>query len=98
MNYREKIRKAIECPQFGNETYGEWGSLNLEQRKYIKRLLDELDRADNYIKSVYLENEQLKDNWNKLKEIMEEETREYWNTNILEIMQKLEGSDSNGIK
>ena len=96
MNYREKIRKAIECPQFGNETYGEWGSLNLEQRKYIKRLLDELDRADNYIKSVYLENEQLKDNWNKLKEIMEEETREYWNTNILEIMQKIEGSDSNG--
>ena len=41
---------------------------------------------------------QLKDNWNKLKEIMEEETREYWNTNILEIMQKIEGSDSNGIK
>lgn len=70
--------------------------MNLEQRKYIKRLLDELDRADNYIKSVYLENEQLKDNWNKLKEIMEEETREYWNTNILEIMQKIEGSDSNG--
>lgn len=61
MNYREKIRKAIECPQFGNETYGEWGALNLEQKKYIKRLLDELDRADNYIKSVYLENEQLKD-------------------------------------
>lgn len=96
MNYRERIRKSIECPQFSNETYGEWGALNLEQRKYIKRLLDELDRADNYIKSVYLENEQLKDNWNKLKEIMEEETREYWNTNILEIMQKIEGSDSNG--
>ena len=95
MNYRERIRKSIECPQFSNETYGEWGALNLEQRKYIKRLLDELDRADNYIKSVYLENEQLKDNWNKLKEIMEEETREYWNTNILEIMQKIEGSDSN---
>lgn len=72
MNYRERIRKSIECPQFGNETYGEWGALNLEQRKYIKRLLDELDRADNYIKSVYLENEQLKDNWNKLKEYFNE--------------------------
>lgn len=23
MNYREKIRKAIECPQFGNTNYGE---------------------------------------------------------------------------
>lgn len=68
MNYREKIRKAIECPQFGNEHYGEWGALTLEQRKYIKRLLDELDSADNYFKKVYLENKQLKDNWNKLKE------------------------------
>lgn len=44
------------------------------------------------------ENQELKNSWNKLKEIMEEETREYWNTNILEIMQKIEGSDSNGIK
>lgn len=75
MNYREKIRKAIECPQFGNETYGEWGALNLEQRKYIKRLLDELDRADNYIKNVHLENKQLKDNWNKLKEWLNNEIK-----------------------
>ena len=61
MNYREKIRKAIECPQFGNETYGEWGALRLEQRILIKRLLDELDSADNYFKKVYLENKQLKE-------------------------------------
>lgn len=70
MNYREKIRKAIECPQFGNETYGEWGALTLEQRKYIKRLLDELDRADNYIKRLYLENEQLKEKINNIKKII----------------------------
>lgn len=43
-----------------------------------------------YIKQLQQENQQLKINWNKLKEIMEEETREYWNTNILEIMQKIE--------
>lgn len=49
MNYRDKIRKAIECPQFGSITYGEWGMLNFDQRKSIKRLLDELDSADNYI-------------------------------------------------
>ena len=60
MNYREKIRKAIECPQFGNETYGEWGALRFEQRVLIKRLLDELDSADNCFKKVYLENKQLK--------------------------------------
>ena len=59
MNYREKIRKAIECPQFGYATYGEWGALTLKQRTYIKRLLDELDSADNYIKNVYLENQKL---------------------------------------
>ena len=60
MNYREKIRKAIECPQFGNETYGEWGALRFEQRVLIKRLLDELDSADNCFKKVYLENQELK--------------------------------------
>lgn len=60
MNYREKIRKAIECQQFNNKGYGEWGALNLEQRKYIKRLLDELDSADNYIKKLYFENQKQK--------------------------------------
>lgn len=60
MDYRERIRKAIECPQFGNERYGEWGALNLEKRILIKRLLDELDRADNYVKRFYKENEDLK--------------------------------------
>lgn len=52
----------------------------------IKPLLDKLQQ----------ENKQLKDNWNKLKETMKEETREYWNTIILEIIQEIEqGSDSN---
>ncbi len=61
MNYREKIRKAIECPQLNNVVrYGEWGALNLEQRKYIKRLLDEVDSVDDYYKRVYLENKELK--------------------------------------
>lgn len=60
MNYREKMRKAIECPQFGNRTYGKWCALNLEQRQLIKRLLDELDSADEYFKKICLENKQLK--------------------------------------
>lgn len=103
MNYRERIRKAIECPQFGNETYGEWGTLNLEQRKFIKRLLDELDRADNYLKRYVLENEQLKANWNILKEFVLKKQAVLFNTeytcysNVLDKMQELEqGSDSNG--
>ena len=99
MNYREKIRKAIECPQLNNTRYGEWGALTLEQRKYIKRLLDELDSADNYFKKVYLENKQLKDNWIKLRQKMIDsfnKTQDVQFLDILQDMQELEqGSDSN---
>lgn len=35
--------------------------MNLEQRRYIKRLLDELDRADNYLKNLYLKNRKQKE-------------------------------------
>ena len=59
MNYRDKIRKAIECPQFGSARYGEWGMLNLGQRKNIKRLLDELDSADAYVVKIYKEKQEL---------------------------------------
>lgn len=70
MNYREKIRKAIECPQLNNTRYGEWGVLTLEQRKYIKRLLDELDRADDCVKKLYLENQEQKEVIDKIKHIL----------------------------
>ena len=96
MNYRKKIRKAIECPQLGNETYGEFGILNLTQRKYIKRLLDELDNADNFVKKLYFENKQLKDNWNKLKEYLNYKSEravgedEYVYDEIYNEMQELE--------
>ena len=109
MNYREKIRKVIECPQLGNETYGEFGILNLTQRKYIKRLLDELDNADNFVKKLYFENKQLKDNWNKLKEYIISTRYEYGDLDqdledydleiedVLDKIQELENSDSNEI-
>ena len=61
MNYRDKIRKSIECPEFGNSSYGEWGSLRIDQRRNIKRIIDELDRADDYIKKLYKENQKLKE-------------------------------------
>ena len=106
MNYREKIRKAIECPQLGNETYGEFGILNLTQRKYIKRLLDELDNADNFVKKLYFENKQLKDNWHKLREWIvynkhNENTEQHYLVvdygTLLGKMQELENGDSNEI-
>lgn len=61
MNYRDTIRKAIECPQFGYDHYGEWGALRLDQRKIIKCLLDELDSADAYFLKLNEENQQLKE-------------------------------------
>lgn len=72
MNYREKIRKAISCPQFGNINYGEWGALRLDQRKLIKRLLDELDAADECIKCLYLKNEEKLDEPNPDKPVDKE--------------------------
>ena len=67
---RKQIREAIACPQLGGTTYGKWGALNLEQRKYIKRLLNELDSADNYIKKLYFENQKQKEVIDKIKDLL----------------------------
>ena len=61
MNYKEIIREAIRCPQFGDEYYGEWGALRYKQRLLIKRLLDECDSADSHIRKLYLEKQELID-------------------------------------
>ena len=68
MNYRDKMREYIKCPQLGNTHYGKWGALNIEQKVLTKRLLDEMDRADEYIKKLYLENDKLKQDNDKLKQ------------------------------
>lgn len=65
-------------------------------QKENKQLKEEYNEIQKAYESTFSDYQQLKNSWNKLKEIMEEETREYWNTNILEIMQKIEGSNSNG--
>lgn len=74
MNYRERMRKAIECPQFGDSTYGEYGALRLDQRKNIKRLLDEMDRADEVIKHQYFELERYKNIVDKIQKLCDENT------------------------
>lgn len=58
---RKQIREAIACPQLGDKTYGKWGILTVEQRLTIAKLLDELDRADNYIEKLYFENQKQKE-------------------------------------
>ena len=76
MNYRQKIRRAIECPQFGNAGYGEWGILTLEQRRLIKRLLDELDSADNFIKRIYIKKQKENEKLIKLLELKDRTIKE----------------------
>ena len=71
MNYRDKIRKSIECPQLCNSSYGEWGLLRIDQKRNIKRLLDELDSADDYIKKLYKEKKELIDYLKKEKKEQE---------------------------
>ena len=60
MNYREKMREYLKEPNEICNHYGKWGILNKEQRDLITRLLNEMDRADNYIIKLQQENEQLK--------------------------------------
>lgn len=77
MNYREKIRKAIACPQFGNNGYGEWGALRYDQRVLIKRLLDDLDSADGYILKMQKEKEELIDYLKEREIELKENVRTY---------------------
>ena len=50
----KEIREYIACPQLGDDHYGEWGALRLDQRIKIKQLLD-------YITNLQEENEELKE-------------------------------------
>ena len=61
MNYREKMREYLKEPNEICNHYGKWGILNKEQRDFITRLLNEMDRADNYIKKLQQENARLKE-------------------------------------
>ena len=47
-----EIRDYISCPQFGDDYYGKWGTLRLDQRIKIKDLID-------YITNLQEENERL---------------------------------------
>ena len=49
----KEIRDYIACPQFGDNYYGKWGALRLDQRIKIKQLLD-------YITNLQEENIELK--------------------------------------
>lgn len=103
ISYNKKSTYQFELSEERAECIAnKYDNLTKELQQENKQLQEELKctigivEHNRIISEKNKEIHQLKDNWNKLKEIMEEETREYWNTDILEIMQKLEqGSDSN---
>lgn len=97
MNYRERLREDIKCPQFGDITYGRLGSLKYEDRKSIKRLLDEMDRADEVIKKQYFELDKYKIVLHKIKEKLQNELDNYNVTmgraekiELLELLEEIE--------
>ena len=57
--FLKEIREKISCPQFGDDHYGEWGILNVNQRRTIKRLIDYMDGQEAYIKNQQAEIEDL---------------------------------------
>lgn len=65
-------------------------------------MLDYVDNSNKELEQLQQENKQLKDNWNKIEQIIENERMSHWApsplflTELLSKMQELEKSDSNG--
>jgi regulator of replication initiation timing len=68
----------------------------LQAEKDINNTLHKtIDKLRINLYETQQENQQLKDNWNKLKEWLEEETIQHWSTTILDKMQELEKGNNN---
>ena len=57
----KEIREYISCPQFGDDHYGKWGALRLEQRIKIKQLLDYITTLQEENKEAHDFDETMKD-------------------------------------
>jgi hypothetical protein len=53
------MKAYLKEPDEYSSQYGKWGALNKEQRDLIKRLLKEMDNADEAIKHQFFEIERL---------------------------------------
>lgn len=52
--YKE-IRNYIACPELGDDHYGKWGSLNLEQRIKINELCDYCKMLEQFADRIMLD-------------------------------------------
>lgn len=48
----EKIREKISCKQFGDDHYGEWGILTLNQRRTILRMIETIRVLDKMVENA----------------------------------------------
>lgn len=71
----KEIREYISCPQFGDDHYGKWGALTIDQRRKIKYLLDyitnlqeKLNLAENILYDyLYMDKKITKELYDKFK-------------------------------
>lgn len=82
-----KVIKGFEDEDIVVSDFGEWVGKNYIDYK------SEYKNNQKIIKILFDENEQLKDNWNKLKEYLEKnwtESQDIWFVKIINKMQELE--------
>ena len=72
-NELKVIRQNIACPQFGDDHYGAWGSLNLDQRRTIYKMWDELNRQKAEIERLKSDVSVSKDAYTSMKDRYEYE-------------------------
>lgn len=85
----KEIREYISCPQFGDNHYGKWGALRLNQRKKIKNLLD-------YITNLQEKYERLRTELNAKNNIINELEKYLLNFNFEVYMRN--GKNANSIE
>lgn len=52
----QRIREKISCKQFGDDHYGEWGILTLNQRRTILRMIETIQYLDCAIEDAVIGN------------------------------------------
>lgn len=95
---KEEIHKALEiirqpitvnCKDyhyFDNENYDKL----IRVYENCLWFINNFEQINETVEIVQKRNEKINHNWNELKKWLEDETRQYWNTDILDKMQELE--------
>lgn len=47
------VREKIACPQLGDDHYGAWGALNIDQRLTIARMISTIEYLEGEVRRVH---------------------------------------------